>query len=188
MSNRKGMTLVEVMVSSAILTMVVGMLWGVMFSIQNSIHLEDSQIIAHDDTRNAMMMLVKELRQAVGDSISADEFPSNQIQYRVVTDLDGNGWPVDSSGNIEVSPIKTIMQDLDDLNEDGFTSTQLVLTIEGSDTIRVLANDLEPDNGVEFDLMADNAVRVTLTSERPTDPTEKRTLTFSLVETVAPRN
>jgi len=136
-----GMTLLEVMIAVAILTVVMGVLFGLATAIGDTAGVQESQTAAYDEARKGMLLMVRDLRQASAFSLSG--MPGPTVTYQVAMDLDGNGVAVDIGGDIELSPLRTIERDVDDLNADGITETQLVLS--SGDTCMILANDLAED-------------------------------------------
>lgn len=138
---RRGVTLLEVMVSVAILTIVMAAIFGLATSIGELSSVQHGKTEAIDEARYALQTIVRELRQSAGATISS--LPAGVISYRAAVDADGNGVAVDVGGNLELSTPRTFTRDLDDINGDGVAGEQLIM-IDG-DTIRVLANDLMPD-------------------------------------------
>ena len=137
-----GFTLIEIMMATAIMTVVMGMLVGLSISFGDTTEVQDISIITSDEARRAILTVTPELRQSARMSINFDELPGDSITYRVADDSDNNGSAVSAEILIELSAARTIQRDVDDLNEDGLTTTQLIL-ING-DALRVLANDLNP--------------------------------------------
>lgn len=136
-----GMTLLEVMIAVAILTVVMGILFGLATAIGDTAAVQESQTAAYDEARKGMLLMVRDLRQASALSLSG--MPGATVTYQVAMDLDGNGVGVDVGGDLELSPARTIERDVDDLNADGLTETQLVLS--SGDTCMVLANNVAED-------------------------------------------
>ena len=139
-----GLTMLEVIMAVAILTIVTGALFAIALSIGDTARVQDIKATTNDEARRALQQLVPELRQAARASINWDALPGQVITYQIATDLDGNGSAVNAAGQLELSAPRTVQRDVDDANGDGFTDTQLVL-ISG-DMVRVLANDLAPEN------------------------------------------
>jgi len=135
-----GMTLLEVMVSMAVFTVIMAMLFLVSTSLSAASSSQDARSFTQDQARNAMQIITRELRQAQSASINWGALPSASIAYRVATDVDGNGTAVNAGGFLEVSAVHTIGRDTTDLNHDGQTTNQLILN-DGA-RITVLSNDL----------------------------------------------
>ncbi len=182
---RYGFTLIEVMISVAILTVVGGILFVLSLSMAQSSQVQEARITSVDDARGAMFIVIRELRQASMASINWNDLPGEQIEYRVAQDISGNGVAVDSSVRLELSDIRMIQRDSDDQSDDGVTDTQLVL-VDGNN-VRVLANGLLPgEGGVWFERADEGGVRVQIATERrgPGGTPIRAVLT----ETVVPRN
>lgn len=135
-----GFTLLEMMVSITILTLVGGALYVLSFNLAQAARIQETKTTTADDAQNAMLFLERELRQAATSSINWAGLPGQQLRYRVATDVDGNGTAVDASGFLELSGVRTIGRDTNDLNNDGLTLTQLIWT-DGVN-VRVIANGL----------------------------------------------
>lgn len=138
-----GVTLLELMVSMGILTAVMGVLFTLSLSIGDTARIQTTKGVANDEARRALLAVVPRLRQAQDASINKASFPGEILSFRMAADTDGNGTAVDIGGALELGNIVTIQRDVQDLNGDGVTATQLVM-IEG-DQVTVLANNLSPD-------------------------------------------
>lgn len=189
--NRRGMTLLEIMVAITILTLILGSLFTVAQSLSETTKVQNARITAGDEARRGMQFLVKELRQASRQSIAWGDLPTTTLSYRVPVDADGNGSAVDVNGNIELSDPRTIQADADDLNGDGLTTSQLIL-IDGT-TVRVLANNLTtggadltagPSGGIVF-AQSGSGLEITIATEASAG---KRMMPSGFSETVVPRN
>ena len=186
--NRHGMTLLEIMVATTILTLVLGSLFTVGQSLSETTKVQNARITAGDDARRGMQFLVKELRQASRQSIAWGDLPTSTLSYRVPVDADGNGSAVDVNGNVEFSDPRTIQVDTDDLNGDGMTTTQLIL-IDGT-TVRVLANNLmtasqaASTGGIVF-AQSGSGLEISIATEASAG---KRMMPSGFSETVVPRN
>jgi len=197
------MTLIEVMVALSILTIVMGMLFQLAVGLGDTAQVQEIKATSSDEARKAMIYLTRDLRQAAAGTITGA--PGATITYRMATDLDGNGSAVDVGCTLELGNIRTIRRDSEDLNGDGMTNGQLVVT--DGDRVQVLANDLlededtngnsvlDPgedanlngvlDRGVWFE-RSGNAVRVTIQTQGRSR--RGHLLTSRLSETVFPRN
>ncbi len=142
-----GVTLLEVMAATAIMTIVMGALFGLSLSMSDTAKVQDVQITSSSDGRRALLELVPELRQAGRMSINWTDLPGESITYQVAEDADGNGVAVNAGAALELSALRTIQRDVDDLNLDGKTLGQLIMIdsakAEG-ENITVLANYLVP--------------------------------------------
>jgi hypothetical protein len=137
-----GVTLIEIMAATAILTVVMGMLVSLGMSFGDTAEVQDIKITASGEARRAMLTVTPQLRQSARMSINWADLPGESITYQVADDVDGNGSAVGIGGAVELSDARTIQRDVDDLNDDGISSDQLIL-INGA-TLRVLANNLNP--------------------------------------------
>ena len=190
--NRQGMTLLEIMVSMTIMVFIMGVLFTLTQSLGETTRMQNAKITAGDDARRGMQFMVKELRNAVRQSIAWGEMPFSELNYRVVEDSDGNGVAVDVNGNRELSDVRTLSPDFEDLNSDGLTATQLVLT--DGDTSRVITNNLRLANddpvsninGILFEQVG-NGLRVTIQTEASSGA-GGHTIPSSMSEIIYPRN
>jgi prepilin-type N-terminal cleavage/methylation domain-containing protein len=139
--NTKGFTLLEMMFVVAIFTIVIGTLAVLSLSFANAAEMQELKITSTDEARRALMTLTPVLRQAVRQTVIATNLPGDSITFQIVRDLDGNGFGVDTIGAIELDAPITIQRDVNDVNNDGFTMSQLIM-IDGP-RVRVLANDLQ---------------------------------------------
>ena len=144
-----GVTLVELMIVAALLTVVAGTIYTVARAAIVNTAFHDAEITAQEEARRGLQFMVTELRGARRTSLSGQTLPSNQLTFRIPGDADGNGLPVDVSGYLESVGTITYMRDLQDLNGDGLTTTQLV-RVDQDDTgtvtgVTVIANDIMPN-------------------------------------------
>lgn len=203
MSRRAGMTMLELMVTVAVLTVVMGALFGMLGNVTKFVNLEQAKANSRDEARKALSIVTRDLRQAQKMSVST--LPAATISYKVATDGDGNGVAVNVQGRIELSGTRTIMRDTQDLNRDGQTSRQLIMT--NGTSVQVLANNVPPNEDANLNATLDTGedannngildlgvwfepdgrgVRITVQSESQYGPTQK--ITMGLTETVVPRN
>ncbi len=137
----KGMTLLEVMFATAIMTVVMTALYGMALGLADTARVQEATTTAHDEARRGLLVISKELRQAAGFSLSG--LPEAELSYRVATDVNGNGLAVDASAKLELSAARILTRDFEDMNGDGRSEDQLIL-IDG-EVVRVLANGLMED-------------------------------------------
>ena len=128
-----------------ILTAVMGVLFTLSLSIGDTAQIQNSKITSNDEARRALLWVVPRLRQAQSTTLNTADMPGDVLSFQMAADLDGNGTAVNIGGDLEVGTVITIQRDVDDLNQDGVTSEQLVM-IQG-DVVTVLANNLSPDAG-----------------------------------------
>ena len=141
---RNGMTLIEVMISVAIFTVVMSVMFSFAIGFGNTAEVQDIQTTGNDEGRRAMGQIIPDLRQSFRSSVNWAELPGDTISYRVPSDLDGNGTAADTNGEAEMSLPHVIGRDTEDVNGDGFAATQLV--VSNGVTMQVLANALSPDS------------------------------------------
>ena len=142
MKNTSGMTLLEVTMAVSIMTVVMAVLFGISLSLSDTAILQNVKITNTDEARRALQVVVPQVRQTSSQSVNWNELPGEVLRYRAVGDINGNGVAVDIGGNLELGPERVIRRDTEDLNNDGLTTTQLILIED--DTVQVLANDLSP--------------------------------------------
>ncbi len=186
--SRRGMTLLEITIAMAILSIVVGTLYTLSISLGDAATMQQLRASSHDEARRALYFMTRELRQSSVSTFSS--LPANSLDYRVVDDIDGNGTAVDVNGNVEFGPQRKLTRDFDDANSDGISDRQLVM-IQG-DAVRVIANDLVPydsqaseDPGLWFDLV-DNSLQIQIETQGTTR--RGRPINASLSVVVVPRN
>lgn len=182
--NRHGMTLLEVMVSVAILTSVMGVLFVLAEGMGSASRQQEAKMTAMDEARRGMQFMIRELRQSARRSIAWATLPTNTLSYRLAIDADGNGLAVDINGDLELSSVRTIGPDTTDINTDGLTTTQLILT--DGNMSRVLANDLVPGTGIQFEQWA-NGLRIILRTQKRAGIREQL-MPCEMSEIVIPRN
>jgi prepilin-type N-terminal cleavage/methylation domain-containing protein len=204
---REGFTLLEVMISVAILGMVSALLFGLANSVGQGSRAQEAKITTVDDARTGMMLMARDIRQASKGAVSWILLPGPMLIYRTAVDLDGNGFAVDVGGYLELSPVRMLMRDLQDINGDRLTDTQLVMVQNGR--ARVLANGLMPDEDIngngaldpgedsDFNGVLDrglwfervgSGIQITLQTQRAADPEEGLLMSSNLTETVLLRN
>ena len=203
---RDGFTLLEMTVSIAILTIVLAILFGLATNLAASAKVQDTKVVVTDQSRAAMMVMAREVRQAATNSINWGNLPGSTLTYRSATDADGNGYAVDVNVDLELSVLRTLGRDLNDANNDGLTATQLVRT--AGSTVRVITNDLVLDEDVNANGVLDpgedaNAngtldrglwferagwgIRMTIQTQRRSD-VQGPLMMSTMVETIVPRN
>lgn len=181
-----GFTLIELVISAAILVIFSGMFFTAMLSAARSVEITESKVVTQDNARLAMTVLVRELRQSNAATLVAEV--DGSLTYRIVQDRSGNGWPVDASANPEYSELRNIGLDVDDENGDGLTTNQIIRTEAGGNPT-VLANFVAPIGGITFTLSGDTGITIALNLIDNSGPGATGfTVTSTLTETVTPRN
>lgn len=134
------MTLIELMMTVGLMTIVMGALFTLSISLNDTVQNYNATITATDEARRALQILIPRLSHASRQTVNWNELPGNVLRFRMPMDLDGNGTCVDINGNIELGDIITVQRDTQDANGDGLTVNQLVM-IQGNN-VTVLANRL----------------------------------------------
>ena len=198
-----GFTLLEMMMSVAIIVVVVGILSGMAIGLGDTARVQEIKGNSGDQARRGMLYIIRDLRQADGGSIAGA--PGETITYRVAADVDGNGTAVDVGGDLELGPVIAVGRDVDDLNNDGVTGNQLIWS-DGNNQA-VFANNLLPNedgnnNGV-LDAGEDangngvldrglwfrqNGSFIEVTIQTGGQTRRGRMITFNFNEVVRPRN
>lgn len=189
--NRQGFTLIEMMVVVSLLTIILGTLFVLANSTGEAARVQEAKTASRDQVRNAISPIVRELRQASASSINWSELPGSAITYRIPVDITGNGHPVDTAGQLELSPGRRIGLDDNDVNNDGLTETQAVLAEDGV-FLGVLASYLTPDGAAGGDPAlwfepVGQGIRITVSAQVSAGPTSPP-MRSTLQETVLPRN
>lgn len=140
---KQGSTLLELMFAVAIMTIVMGTLFTLSFSIGDTAQLQDVKITNIDEGRRALLGIVPRVRQAHRASVNYEDMPTDVLRFRMPEDIDDNGLAIDRFNTLELGDEITIRRDKDDVNKDGVAASQLVM-IQG-ETVTVLANELSPD-------------------------------------------
>lgn len=142
-----GMTLIELTMTVGLMTIVMGALFTLSLSLNDTVQNYNATITATDEARRALQILVPRLSHASRQSVNWNELPGDILRFRMPTDLDGNGTCVDVGGNLELGDVVTVQRDTQDANNDGMTDNQLVM-VQGNN-VTVLANHLfnPPESG-----------------------------------------
>ncbi len=104
-----GFTLTEVLVASAILTVVIAMIYAILISGNDLWEIERCQIDLQGQGRIALNLMVTELRKTTrtasqnpSPNLNIPSTPNNKdISFYFPADLDNNGLITDTSGSIE---------------------------------------------------------------------------------------
>lgn len=198
-----GFTLLETMLVVSIVVIVIGSLSGMAIGLGDTARVQGIKTDSGYQARRGMIYIVRDLRHAALSTVNGA--PGALITYQVADDIDGNGTAVNISGDLELSPVRTIGRDMDDANGDGLTDDQVVMVNE--DGVDVMASDVLPnednngngildagedingngilDRGIWFDRTG-NLIEVTIQTGAPTR--RGRMITFNLTEVVRPRN
>lgn len=204
---KRGFTLLETAMALSILTVMLTMLYSASWAMLKTAQTQDSLVMLNSEARQAMNVVVRNLRQSQGTSILTSDGGAfvpmgvnarTNVQFRRVEDLDGNGNALDAGMNLEVSELFWITRDLADANNDGLTDTQLVRINEAGQVVEVIANHISPavdtgdmysapNGGALFQDIGDGNIQVTLIFRHRADVTLPM-MVVRLDEVVSPRN
>ncbi|MCH7909724.1 MAG: prepilin-type N-terminal cleavage/methylation domain-containing protein [Candidatus Hydrogenedentes bacterium] len=206
-NNESGFTLIEMMIVTALLTIVLGVLYLVSMGMAQAAQVQETKITIRDEARLSMQEITRNMRMCsrgtlvswdTGVPVPLGAAVSRSIGFQRVEDTTGNGLGVNPDLSVGLGPMMGYGVDGADLNGDGKTVTQLVEYDVNGNPIRVLANNLSPvvnapgtpadapNGGIEF-LQIGNGVQVTLIFSRQTG-VNQLPLTFRMVEFITPRN
>ena len=153
--NSSGVTLVELMIAAALLVVALGTIYTVAQATFASAAYHDAELAAQDEARGALQRMTTELRQARRSSLAMQTIPNDTLTFQIPEDADGNGFPLDVGGYLESAGTITYTRDMNDLNADGLTTTQLVRVYQGgggiAPIVTVLANDIAPNEDANWD-------------------------------------
>lgn len=204
--NKRGFTLLELMISIAVLTLVTGALYAASMTLTQAARSQEAKTTTIDNAQNGMLLMVRNIRQADSFSVNWAALPGPVLTFRAPEDLDGNGTAVDVGVELELGPVRRLTRDTADLNGDGITDTQLVLVEAGQ--VRVITNGLLPDEDINQNDILDagedtngngvldhglwfeqsgTGVRITLQAQETISP-QGGFVRTSLSENVVPRN
>jgi len=172
------------MVVLLLLSIMLAIFYAMADTMQSMTNSQEALIVTRDEGRQAVRAMVRDLRNASTGSINWGGMPLETLSYRVATDLDGNGLAVDVDGNLELSGVRTIGPDVDDINGDTLTTTQLIWS-DGA-TTRVLTSSLAPVNGIQFDQVGPG-LRISVTTQHQAS-VHGPMLQATLNEIIVPRN
>ncbi|MFA6356700.1 MAG: prepilin-type N-terminal cleavage/methylation domain-containing protein [Candidatus Omnitrophota bacterium] len=152
--NNHGSSLIELMISIAILAIIGGSLSYFLLIGSAAWHTGDAEIQANQESRKGMMAMVKELRQAqdgnlrtTADVLFVDNAIYSNIKFIVISDTDGDGDTISAGGALEWSaPISYYV-----------TGTQLVRL--QNNAVTVLANNV---TGVQFTKTVDTILGISV--------------------------
>jgi prepilin-type N-terminal cleavage/methylation domain-containing protein len=187
--SQRGFTLLEMMMTVAIMTIVMGVLAGLSLGIGRTAGAQRAEIAAAEEARWAMETLVARVRSASELTINKSSLPGKVLRFRPATDTDGNGTAVDVNGRMELGPQIAVQPDTLDVNGDGVAARQLLLTQGG--TTRVLCNSLRPAGAAPAIRGFWVAVRnggLDITIETEARDNRGRRYRAALTEFVMPRN
>lgn len=206
-NNESGFTLIEMMIVTALLTIVLGVLYLVSAGMAQAAQVQETKITIRDEARLSMQEITRNMRMCsrgtlvswdTGAPVAMGAAVSKTIGFQRIEDISGNGVGVNADLSVGLGVMMGYGVDDADLNGDGKSTTQLVEYDVNGNIIRVLANNLSPvvnapgtpadapNGGIEF-LQIGTGVQVTLIFSRQIG-LNQLPITFRLVEFVTPRN
>ena len=104
---QSGLTLVEVAVSVTVFMLLVGSVLSIAVETSNFIGDTDVDYSVQTEVNRSQLRLAEVLRKSGPNSVSGTSYPvvinsGSELQFRLLTDLDGNGHPFDATtGQLE---------------------------------------------------------------------------------------
>jgi len=103
----RGFTLIEVMISMAVVLILAAAITRVLLVGNSSWHIGDAEVQVNQEARRGMSNMVRELRNTRPLStiinVPADGAYYSTITFKIPSDSDGDGDVIDASGNVEWS-------------------------------------------------------------------------------------
>lgn len=153
----RGITLVEIMVTSVILAILIVALFLVLSIGQRSWLSADASIQLRQDIARAIIVMGQDLSETSPAKINlALNNPAASITFKIPQDLNGDGTVVTVAGDIEWSPNITYS-----LN----ASNQIQRAVSGGATT-IIANNI---TGLQFTRLQNEVVRINVTAGKVSD-------------------
>lgn len=175
--NNNGVSLVELMISMAIITIIGGILAYFLLIGGSAWHTGDAEIQANQEARRGMMSMIKELRhvQAItirnmAGNLYVDNAAYDNISFVIIYDVDGDGDTINAAGSLEWSPSISYF----------VNNNQLIRQMNNANT--VLANNVI---GLQF-VKTDDILEVTLQTRKTS--IEQRQIQATLTSRLKMRN
>jgi prepilin-type N-terminal cleavage/methylation domain-containing protein len=108
--DRCGFTLIEMMVSLAVLCLLFGTIFSIVHETFNAIGDNEADVSAQAEANAAFERLTEVLRESGWNVGAGVTYPrvlagGSELEFRVLKDLDGNGYPFsESTGELEFGP------------------------------------------------------------------------------------
>jgi hypothetical protein len=205
-----GYTLIELSISMLVTTLVVGAMYAISLSMIKTTHAVDTKVTLRDDGRLAMDFITRNLRMA--DAATLQTFNGanalvplgngivTNIAFQTPTDLNGNLYAIDQNMNMEWNPIIAVGMDIPDINGNGYSNRELVVSDANQNYRRTLSLNLSPriddgnaanvfnapNGGITFQRVG-NGILVTMVLRRQEAPNEAAVVS-QISEFVIPRN
>lgn len=176
-SNKKGFTAVEMLISMAIMSLLLGAIYGLYMSFIKQCTKESVKINVQQRVRSGLDMMVRDIRLAGLDPENTDDFgvvaaTSQRIQFTADRDMDGDLDDADATDGIDTSDIENIAYEYD-----GNSTINMMLykangNLELSDRVVTNVTDLtftylDADNVVTSDPEDIRTVNIQMTIQRP---------------------
>lgn len=108
-NNKRGFTLIELMVTTLIFVAILGILYGLQFAVNDLFFASEEKVDLMADGRIALEYMRRELKNATrvstqnpAPNLVIPSTPNNKsVQFYLPKDKDGNGLITDSNGEIE---------------------------------------------------------------------------------------
>ncbi len=193
--NRSGFTLIELMISVAILSTIMLALYSLNLTMTRGTLQQESLATLRDEGRTALQYVGRRLRMADSGTLVArgtdgnDEVFGNTatiLGFQTVSDLDGNGSAVNQDYSVGLAPIAYYGPDLNDANGDGVTTRQLVEIDANGAVTRVFSRHLDPNGGITFQRV-NGGIAINLVMRYPAEGIRPEAV-LNLSQVVDPRN
>lgn len=192
----KGFTLIELMIVTALLTVILLITYMLFMAMIRSTRMMDAKVKMRDEARTGLSHITRNLRMAdtttagqlqytnSGGTLSNWPPPANtfadNITFRRPIDADGDGTPfIEDTTTVEWSDPVTLTIDTDDVNGDGDT-LQLVQIDNNGNFMRLLISDISPVvnsggsgpydtpavGGLAFSSIDNNTIQITVIQRR----------------------
>lgn len=195
-SNKKGFTAVEMLISMAIMSLLLGAIYGLYMSFIKQCTKESVKINVQQRVRSGLDMMVRDIRLAGLDPENTDDFgvvaaTSQRIQFTADRDMDGDLDDADATDGIDTSDIENIAYEYD-----GNSTINMMLykangNLELSDRVVTNVTDLtftylDADNVVTSDPEDIRTVNIQMTIQRPSGKDDQ--ISRTLIKRVECRN
>lgn len=169
-----GFTLIEVMMSVALLTVVSLGLYYINLAMTKSTLHQEAIATLRDEGRTSLQSMTRMIRNgdsatlvtlSSGNPVALGVNPVSNIHFQAVTDADGNGTALDEDMEVELTPRLGYGLDALDANSDGYSTQQLVRFDNAGNVTRILTNRVAT-NGLGF-VQTAGGVQVTLVLTMP---------------------
>lgn len=171
---KAGFTLIEVMMSVALLSVVSLGLYYINLAMTKSTLHQEAIATLRDEGRTSLQTVTRMMRNgdrstlvtlSGGNPVALGVNPVSNLYFRAVTDADGNGTALDVDMDVELTALLGYGLDTLDANGDGYSTQQLVRFDNAGNVTGILTNHVAP-NGLSF-VQTPGGVQVTLVLTMP---------------------